>query len=125
MENLIHELEKNSNQYNQRLQLLDPYLTPALNNMSDITSFIVKNDLSVKYESIDTQTTLKLMLSTFSQHLHAYLSHPNPKNLDWSRFRTILENIANFRKEQGAFSLYKIYRSVREKYSLEEYINCN
>ena len=123
LEQLIQHLEKNSNQTSARLQLLDSYLTPALQKLSDIISFI-KNGSALKYESLDTQIILRLILSTFSQHLPAYLTHSKTDNLDWPRLRIILESLSSFSKEQPAFSLYKIYRSVREKYSLEEYINC-
>ena len=123
LEQLIQKLEKGSYQQNQRLQLLDSYLTPALQKTSEIISFI-KSDTAVKYESLDTQMVLQLILSTLSQQLLAYLTHSKTEKLDWARFRIILESISSFSAQQPAFSLYKIYRSVREKYSLEEYINC-
>ena len=123
LELLIQKLEKGSYQQNQRLQLLDSYLTPALQKAEEILSFI-KSDTAVKYESLDTQMILRLILSALSQHLFSYLTHPKTEKLDWARFRTILESISSFSEKQPAFSLYKIYRSVREKYSLEEYINC-
>ena len=123
LEQLIQLLEKNLNQSNKRLQLLDSYLTPALKKLPNIISFI-KSESALKHESLDTQTVLRLTLSTFSKHLHTYLTHSKTKSLDWSRLRVILESIASFNKQQPAFSLYKIYRSVREKYSIKEYINC-
>ncbi|MDE0092332.1 MAG: hypothetical protein OXN83_03490 [Oligoflexia bacterium] len=123
LEQLIQKLEKGSYQQSQRLQLLNSYLTPALRNIPNIISFI-KSESALKYESLDTQTILKLTLSTVSLHLQAYLTHSKTEKLDWPRLRTILESISNFSEKQPAFSLYKIYRSVREKYSLEEYINC-
>ena len=123
LEQLIQALEKGSHQQSQRLQLLDSYLTPALKKAPEILSFI-KSDTAVKYESLDKQMILKLMLSTFSQHLRSYLKHPETEKLDWARFRIILESISSFSNKQPAFSLYNIYRSVREKYFLEEYINC-
>ena len=123
LESLIQYLETNSVQKDKRLELLDPYLSPALKKIPDIISFI-KSESALKYESLDTQTILQLALSTFSRHLHAYLSHPKAESLDWPRFREILESISSFKTEKPAFSLYKIYRSVREKYSIQEYINC-
>ena len=122
LEQLIQLLEKNSEQTQKRIKLLDSNLTPALQQLPNIISFI-KNE-SAKHESLDTQTILRLTLSTFSLHLYTYLSKPNSKSLDWARLRVILESIASFKDGQQAFSLYKIYRSVREKYSIQEYINC-
>lgn len=123
LEQLIQLLEKNSNQTEKRLELLDSYLTPALKKLPKIISF-VKSESALKHESLDTQTILRLTLSTLSLHLYTYLTQPKIKNLDWPRLRTILESVSNFDSKQPAFSLYKIYRSVREKYSIEEYINC-
>ena len=123
LEKLIQHLEKNSHQAKTRLKLLDSYLTPALENTTHIVSFI-KSDSVLKYESLDTKTILQLIFATFSQHLHAYLTHPKTEDLDWPRLRAILESISSFKKTQPAFSLYKIYRSVREKYSMKEYVNC-
>ena len=123
LERLIQHLEKDLNQTNRRLKLLDSYLTPALKKLPNIISSI-KSEPALKHESLDTQTILHLTLSTFSRHLLAYLTHSKIESLDWARLRVILESIAGFSEKQQAFSLYKIYRSVREKYSLEEYINC-
>ena len=123
LESLVKYLETNSAQKDKRLNLLDPYLSPALKKLPDMISFI-KSESALKYESLDTQTILHLTLSTFSRHLHTYLSHPKVDNLDWPRLRKILESISSFNTEKPAFSLYKVYRSVREKYSIKEYINC-
>ncbi|MCY4321639.1 MAG: hypothetical protein OXC37_04480 [Bdellovibrionaceae bacterium] len=126
-EKLIQLMEENSIKTYKRFEILEPYLTPALKKTSQIIYFMQskQNELNEKYEYLDTKTILNLILSTLSQHLYTYLTHPQSKNLDWSRLRIILESISQFNSEQPAFSLYKIYRSVREKYSLKEYINCN
>ncbi|MCZ0933505.1 MAG: hypothetical protein OXJ52_10210, partial [Oligoflexia bacterium] len=73
LEQLIQHLEKNLSQTDKRLQLLDSYLTPALENIPNIISSI-KSDSTLKYESLDTQVILRLVLSTLSQHLFAYLT---------------------------------------------------
>ena len=97
LEKLIQNLEKNSLQTNNRLLLLDPYLTPALKNTPDIISFI-KSDSALKYESLDAKTVLQLILSTLSQHLMSYLKHPHSQQLDWPRIKLILKSISNFQK---------------------------
>ena len=76
-----------------------------------------------RYEFLDTNRILKLVLSTFSQHILSYLTHPVNK-LDWARFNYIVNSIAEFNRSPDIFSLYKIQRAIKEKYSLREYLNC-
>ncbi len=95
----------------------------AVEAFPKIVSFINSNKSS-EYESLDTKTIIKIILATFSQHTVTYLTHPEAEKLDWPRFLLILKSISYFKDNSNGFSLYKIKRAVRGKYSVNEYIHC-
>lgn len=124
VERLLHHIENSSDPIVQnRLALLNPYLSAAVQAVPDILSF-VKNGKAKEYESLDAKGIIKLTLSTLTHHTMAYLRHPRAADLDWGRMRVILESIAQFKVKPTAFSLYKIQVVVREKFDLAEYVNC-
>jgi len=128
----IQELEStiniiNSSSFNgvmgNFLELVNSRLSVAINAFPDIVAFIQKGG-ATSYPALETNVILKLILTTFSRHIKVYLTSHHPENLDWLRFNTILTSISEFKQKPNVFSLYKIKRAVREKYSLEQYINC-
>ena len=123
-EKLIRQLESSSNSSVQsRLELMNSHLSGAVKAFPVIVSF-VNGGRASEYESLDANTIVKLALSTFSQHIMAYLTHPKAERLDWPRMNLILKSISDFKDKPGVFSLYKIKRAIQGKYSLNEYINC-
>ncbi len=110
-----------------RMKLMDsdsmnPKLFNAMKSFPEIVRFL-KSGKAKDYEALDTEVILKIILSTFSQHMVTYLTH-SLKELDWTRLNLIIKSISDFKDQPNAFSLYKIQRVVKEKYSIKEYINC-
>ena len=123
-EKLIDQLESSSDSsVRSRLELMNSHLSGAVKAFPMIVSFINGGRAS-EYESLDANTVVKLVLSTFSQHTMAYLTHPKVERLDWPRMNLILKSISDFKDKTDVFSLYKIKRAVLQKYSLNEYVNC-
>lgn len=122
-EGLIDLMNSSSPDMNSRLELMNSHLSSALKAFPEILSFIQSGKAS-SYPSLDTNTILKLVLSTLGQHTRTYLAHHHANELDWSRLSLILKSIADFKTKPNAFSLYKIKRAVEQKYSVREYISC-
>ena len=105
-----------------RLQLLEPALLKSVKAFPKIIDFINENQ---KHSHLNIKQSLEIILSSLTQHTIAYLSHPKTeKDLDFPRFYKILSAIGEFDDKPSAFFLYKIVRSVTEKYSIYEYLNC-
>ena len=123
LEKVMDLFENHSSHMKPRLKVLeDSQFLESLKSFPKMIEFI-KSDKVKNYESLDTQNIIKLVLSTFSQHTLTYLTHSKDK-LDWSRFQVIIKSISDFNNEPSVFTLYKIQRAVKEKYSIKEYINC-
>ena len=118
-EKTIRFIESHSN--NRRLKVLSPQLLSALSAFPEIFEFTEKGLSPSSY--LDTKTAFKVSLASLTYYIRAYLSHES-QNLDWGRLNTILSSIAQFKEEPNSVSIYKILRAVREKHSLNEYINC-
>ena len=118
--NFIHT--SSSSDVTNRLDRMGSHLSSAIKAFPEIVSF-VQSDKFLSYP-LNANQILQLILSTFSQHIEAYLKHPHPDQLDWPRIQTILEQISFFKDQPNIFSLYKITRAIRQKYSVREYINC-
>jgi len=123
IEQTINLLENSSDHLGHSMHLMERFdLSKAIKAFPDIIHFL-KSDQVSKHEFLDKQTILKLIVATFSQHLWTYFTHPSNK-LDWARFERIIKSIAHFESQPNVFSLYKIQRVIKEKYSLKEYISC-
>ena len=124
MEDFLHYIENSSDRtVESRLKLMNSRLSSAIQAVPAIFSFVNRGRAS-RYESLDVKGVLKLILATLSYHTMAYLKHPHVNKLDWGRMSVILKSISDFKMKPNAFSLYNIQITVREKYSLEEYVNC-
>lgn len=124
IEELIRHIESSSDfNVRSRLELMNSRWSSAVEAFPAIVSF-VNSGKTNEYESLDTKTIVKLVLSALGHHTMAYLTHPKTEVLDWPRMSFILKSIAEFTNQPSVFSLYKIKRAVEGKYSLNEYINC-
>jgi len=123
LENLIELINSPTLKNQQNLKLIKEELLLATKAFPKIVSF-VKSEKILDYPDLDKNLILKLVLSTFSKHIKAYLTHPQVQQLDWARLNVILQSISEFGEKANAFSFYKIKRAVRQKYDLKEYINC-
>ena len=125
LEKLMNHMESSSDSdIKNRLAFMNSHFSDAIKAFPIIVSFI-KSSKASEYESLDTDTIIKLILATFSWHTMAYLTHPQVERLDWARMNKILKSISDFKDKRNVFSLYKIQRAVRQKYSIREYLHCN
>lgn len=123
-EKLMNHMESSADSdIKHRLDFMNSRWSDAVKTFPLIVSF-VNNGQASEYESLDTKTVIELMLSTFSRHTIAYLTHPQIDRLDWERMGKILKSISDFKGKMDIFSLYKIQRAIRQKYSVKEYLNC-
>jgi len=102
-----------------RLEVLEPSIRKAFEVFPSIVSFLEAKPPV----HLDKKQVLKVIVMTLTKYVRVYLSHPDDTlNIDFARFTKTLSSIAEF--NDNAFSLYRVIRSVREKYSLHEYLNC-
>lgn len=107
------------NRRSARLKVLEPLLFKSLEAAPSIHRFLKESESPY----LNKKQALEIILITLTKYVRVYLNHPAKEfDIDFKRFEKILSNIAEF--NGGAFSVYKIIRSVREKYSLYEYLNC-
>ena len=102
-----------------RLKVLEPLLMRSVQAVPSITSFL-ENELS---PYLNKKQALKIVFITLTKYVKIYLSHPDKESdIDFKRFEKIISTIEKF--NGSSFSIYKIIRTVREKHSLYEYLNC-
>ena len=116
-EEIINFIE--SHPHNPKLKALTPKLLQATEALPAIFNFVENQQTSF----LDTKTALKVVVVALTRYTGTYLKQ-EVNHLDWARLDKILSSIADFNTQPTAFSLYKILRSVREKHSLWEFINC-
>ena len=104
---------------NARLKALESMILQAVKTSPIILSFLEQTSLPY----INKKQVAEIIFITLTKYVRVHLSHPKEEaNIDFKRFEKIISSIAHF--NWNAFSIYKIIRAVREKYSLHEYLNC-
>ena len=113
----LSQADKNNRE--ARLKVLEPLLMKSVQMAPSIISFL-ENESS---PYLNKNQALSVIFITLTKYVKIYLSHPDKESdIDFKRFEKIISTIEKF--NGSSFSIYKIIRTVREKHSLYEYLNC-
>lgn len=95
------------------------FLERAAEKIPEIMEFVKE---APEEEAPHLQQITLTVLATFSKHLPEALTMGS--EADWGQISLTLKNIAEFDKDKPRWSLYKIKRSIKKRYDLEEYLKC-
>ena len=70
------------------------------------------------------QPIAEAVFSAFGKYVPAALKSEDYEENDWERINFILKSIAEFNINDAEFSLFKIKRAIRRRYSFREFILC-
>ena len=119
----IEFLEKTPTEQEQkRLQFLSVrFMETGITKIPEIMEFV--SELSEE-KAVLFQPVAEAVFAVFGKYVPAALKSKDYEKNDWERINFILKSIAEFNRNDAEFSLFKIKRAIKGRYSFREFILC-